>query len=369
MPDPYVSVIVTAHDRRRYLPEALHSLEAQTLSKDKFEVIVVKNFEDPISDEIIRRNGWKNVVTDVVPVGSKIAIGLEEARGEVITFLEDDDMYAPERLQKVYEAFLKVKNIAYFHNEQVVIDENNKVIREVSPLPGLKIRVPGYVVIDSRILSKVDSRLGICYYQLLIAKGKILGLGLFFNNSSLAIKKVLLDPKIVANMSTAVDLLLFAIALRSQLPIALSGEPLTYYRAHGESWSHITYGPLKGSPTRVLKAVLGLVEAVRWSSYVARFLPSECHCNSYELFSLGLRLHFSILPMADLRQAGLDLSPSLTEALRYLGCQLRLASLSGNGGLVQALELAARAFLPIVAARTGSTAIKGLLYRLGERMG
>ena len=43
---PYISVIVTAYNRRQYLPDALRSLEAQTLSKDKFEVIVVKNFED-----------------------------------------------------------------------------------------------------------------------------------------------------------------------------------------------------------------------------------------------------------------------------------------------------------------------------------
>jgi len=58
---PYISVIVTAYNRRRYLPFALRSLEAQTLPRDKFEVIVVKNFEDKESDSIISRNGWKSV--------------------------------------------------------------------------------------------------------------------------------------------------------------------------------------------------------------------------------------------------------------------------------------------------------------------
>ena len=47
------------------------------MDKEKFEVVVVKKFEDPISDEIIRRNGWKDVVTDVKPLGGKIAIGVE----------------------------------------------------------------------------------------------------------------------------------------------------------------------------------------------------------------------------------------------------------------------------------------------------
>jgi glycosyltransferase involved in cell wall biosynthesis len=42
---PYISVIVTAYNRRKYLPFALTSLEAQTLPRGRFEVIVVKNFE------------------------------------------------------------------------------------------------------------------------------------------------------------------------------------------------------------------------------------------------------------------------------------------------------------------------------------
>ena len=73
-----ISVIVTAYNRKKFLPYALKSLESQTLPKDKFEVIVVKNFEDQISDDIIRKNGWKDMVTNVMPLGGKIAIGLEE---------------------------------------------------------------------------------------------------------------------------------------------------------------------------------------------------------------------------------------------------------------------------------------------------
>jgi Glycosyl transferase family 2. len=56
---PYISVIVTAYNRRRYLPFALRSLEAQTLPRDRFEVIVVKNFDDKESDDIISRNAGR----------------------------------------------------------------------------------------------------------------------------------------------------------------------------------------------------------------------------------------------------------------------------------------------------------------------
>ncbi|MFP3172766.1 MAG: glycosyltransferase [Acidilobus sp.] len=35
---PYISVIVTTYNRRRYLPFALRSLEALTLPRDRFDV-------------------------------------------------------------------------------------------------------------------------------------------------------------------------------------------------------------------------------------------------------------------------------------------------------------------------------------------
>ncbi|MFP3321016.1 MAG: glycosyltransferase family A protein, partial [Acidilobus sp.] len=143
---PYISVIVTAYNRRRYLPFALKSLEAQTLPKDKFEVIVVKNFDDKESDDIISRNGWKDVYEDGTYHGRKILVGLEESRGEVITFLEDDDLYVNNRLEDIYKAFTSYDRLVYFHNSQAVIDENGNVL-ERPPLLTSKNLVGGSTLI------------------------------------------------------------------------------------------------------------------------------------------------------------------------------------------------------------------------------
>jgi glycosyltransferase involved in cell wall biosynthesis len=59
---PYISVIVTAYNRRKYLPFALRSLEAQTLLRDNFEVIIVKNFDDKESDSIISRERVEGLI-------------------------------------------------------------------------------------------------------------------------------------------------------------------------------------------------------------------------------------------------------------------------------------------------------------------
>ncbi|MFP3320742.1 MAG: glycosyltransferase family A protein [Acidilobus sp.] len=125
---PYISVIVTAYNRRKYLPFALRSLETQTLPRDRFEVIVVKNFDDKESDSIISRNGWKDVYNDDSYHGRMVLAGLEESRGEVITFLDDDDMYVNNRLEEVYKAFTSYDRLVYFNNSQTIIDENGNVL-------------------------------------------------------------------------------------------------------------------------------------------------------------------------------------------------------------------------------------------------
>ena len=230
VPDPYISVIVTAHDRRRYLPEALRSLERQTLDKSMFEVVVVKNFEDPVSDDIIRRNGWKNIVTDVKPLGGKIAIGIQESRGEVITFLEDDDLYVPERLQVVEKKFREVKDLVYFHNAQVVIDEEGNV---VPPKIAERFTCPyllnSELVVDEKIKSVPCS---LDYIQALTGAG--------CNNSSIAIRRDLLKIesfKILKALPPVTDWYFYASAFASTGSLYLTPLKLTVYRLYFGSTS------------------------------------------------------------------------------------------------------------------------------------
>ena len=53
-----ISVIITAYNRRDYLIDAMNSVLSQTLKKERYEVIVVKNFYDKELDEFIYKNGF-----------------------------------------------------------------------------------------------------------------------------------------------------------------------------------------------------------------------------------------------------------------------------------------------------------------------
>jgi len=234
---PYISVIVTAYNRRRYLPFALRSLEAQTLPRDRFEVIVVKNFEDKESDDIISRNGWKDLYEDSTYHGRMVLAGLEESRSEVITFLDDDDMYVNSRLEEVYKAFTSFKRLVYFHNSQTIIDDNGNLLERPPPsLPISKNLVGGSpIVIDVDKLRGLAKRYNVSVADLVLKVRARAD----FNNSSLAVRRSALEVSahLLRELPSSVDGFTFASSLRAGGLMYFTDERLTFYRVHGESWS------------------------------------------------------------------------------------------------------------------------------------
>ncbi len=91
------SVIIPTYGRPEFLSDALNSVLLQT--DQDFEVIVVDDASPspvalPVSDKrirLVRRD------TNGGPAGARNT-GLEQAQGEYVSFLDDDDLYTPDRL-------------------------------------------------------------------------------------------------------------------------------------------------------------------------------------------------------------------------------------------------------------------------------
>ena len=93
---PTLSILICTHNRAALLEEALQSLEAQTVGKDRFEVLVVDNAStDPTPRVVeacaargkleVRRVREPNLGLDAARNR-----GVRESRGEIIAFLDDD---------------------------------------------------------------------------------------------------------------------------------------------------------------------------------------------------------------------------------------------------------------------------------------
>jgi O-antigen biosynthesis protein len=99
---PEVSCIMPTYNRRRFIPLALACFQSQTCPSK--ELIVVDDGEDSAADLLAGNPG---VVYLRLPrrasIGAKRNLACERARGEYIAHWDDDDWYAPGRLERQLE--------------------------------------------------------------------------------------------------------------------------------------------------------------------------------------------------------------------------------------------------------------------------
>ena len=107
-----VSVIVPVYNAEKYLKQTLLSIQNQTF-KD-FEAILIDDGSSDQSGEICDGQAMTDSRFKVIHqknsgVAAARNAGIEQAEGEFIAFLDADDCWLPEKLEKQV-AFMKEKN-------------------------------------------------------------------------------------------------------------------------------------------------------------------------------------------------------------------------------------------------------------------
>jgi len=99
--DPEISVVVPVRDGAAELPLLLASLEAQTLARDRFEVIVVDNASSDATADVARRGGAL-VLDEPVPNRSRARNrGAAAARSGLLAFIDVDCVAEPAWLESM----------------------------------------------------------------------------------------------------------------------------------------------------------------------------------------------------------------------------------------------------------------------------
>ena len=101
-----ISVIIPSYNRFEYLLNAIDSVKNQTYSN--IEIIVINDgstqkeyYENNLSSEIIKidlQTNQKNII-GYVSEGYIRNFGINKASGEYLAFLDDDDIWMPEKLE------------------------------------------------------------------------------------------------------------------------------------------------------------------------------------------------------------------------------------------------------------------------------
>jgi glycosyltransferase involved in cell wall biosynthesis len=149
MNSPKVSVIIPAYNAMTYLPVTIDNLVRQTFTD--FEVLIVN---DGSSDNIVE---WFSQISDS-PYKSKAHrrlrlisqsnqgisqtrnLGIMEAKGEYVAFLDADDLWHPSKLQKQVSCLDRYPEISLVHSWLLLIDKLGKSTGKV-----LKYNLSGWV--------------------------------------------------------------------------------------------------------------------------------------------------------------------------------------------------------------------------------
>ncbi len=192
---PYISVIITAYNRKEFLLNAIKSAVNQTLDKQYYEIIVIKNFTDYTIDEYIDKHNIKNILMDGY-VGEFLHAGVSVSTGKIVSFLDDDDLFSNDKLETVFKKFNDIDNLCYYHNEHITMDEKYQ---------------------------KFHSNLG---------------KSIIFNLSSISVKKTIVNLNHLKKINSNTDHFMYLLALESGQKIIAGKEKLTYYMFH-TSTSHV----------------------------------------------------------------------------------------------------------------------------------
>jgi hypothetical protein len=101
---PFVSICTPTFNRRPFIPIMVKCFDHQTYPKDKIEWLIVDDGTDKIEDLVSHIPQVKYFKFDnKLTLGKKRNISNDNAKGDIIIYMDDDDYYPPERIAHAVE--------------------------------------------------------------------------------------------------------------------------------------------------------------------------------------------------------------------------------------------------------------------------
>lgn len=228
-PETDISVIVPVHERTAFLEDALESIRTQTIGRKRVETILVSWEGHPLPARFCSHPVVDKLLSGPSSLGGKIALGVESASSEIVAILEDDDLFAPTKLERLHTAFSD-HAIGFVANGIRTVGEDLD-----------RTTVPLYIEPKISLVARDDMEKVQSY-------GKLIRMGANMRLSSMAFRSSILRDSLgrLRAVRGSTDHFIFVSALTSQLGILTLTSPLTVYRVHASD------SQARGSPSVIL---------------------------------------------------------------------------------------------------------------------
>jgi len=215
---PLVSIVIPTYNYSHFICEAIDSVLASNFSSHNLEIIVI---DDGSTDDTANKiNLYKGRIKYISQNNSGKAwatkIGIEEARGKYIFNLDADDIFLPDKLQKVIDIFEQDEDIVHVAYPALCRNETHN-IEKIEPIPKF--------ILDKKILGK---ELLLYFYK----RGILFGGGSTFSARSSVLKNIFIPKEV----DMFIDEYLILATLTQGYSFFLS-QPLSVWRIHDKNFS------------------------------------------------------------------------------------------------------------------------------------
>ncbi|GMA60044.1 glycosyltransferase [Alicyclobacillus fastidiosus] len=145
-----VSVILTSYNRSRQIRESVASVQRQTYSD--WELFIVDDNSNEETKEVLNNIASREPRCTVIQSGvlqedrlkttryaSCINLAIPHLTGELVSYLTDDDIYYPERFERMVDVFRNRPDISVVYGSQrvVIINQYGIMSQSIRPLIGI----------------------------------------------------------------------------------------------------------------------------------------------------------------------------------------------------------------------------------------
>lgn len=124
--NPLFSIVIPTYNHAHFLGRALKSVLDQTCSN--WEVLLVDNHSEDNTDEVIKNLNDSRIHLFKIHNNGVIAasrnLGIRESRGEWIAFLDSDDCWYSEKLEKILAVIRAEGNCDVLCHDELIVDIN-----------------------------------------------------------------------------------------------------------------------------------------------------------------------------------------------------------------------------------------------------
>ena len=127
--NPLVSIITPSYNQGKFIRETIESVLSQDY--ENIEYIIVDGMSTDNSLDIIQEYGERIAYISEKDNGQSDAInkGFKMAHGEIVAWLNSDDVYEPNCISKAVEEFKKNDRLGLVYGDGYIIDENSQRVK------------------------------------------------------------------------------------------------------------------------------------------------------------------------------------------------------------------------------------------------